>query len=577
MVGMIRAPIDDTVREQLRAYDDLTALLLAGRGIEDAVEAEAFLNPSYADQIHDPLRMKNMTTAAMRFARAITAGERIAVWSDYDCDGIPGGVILHDFLKKAGAQFENYIPHRHLEGYGVNEEGIGQLHARGTKLIVTVDSGITDVDAVAKARALGMDVVVTDHHLPGETLPDAIVVNPNAHDDETYPFRALCGTGVAWKLINATLAVSPEVRARIPEGFEKWLLDMVALATIADMVPLTNENRVLAKYGLLVLRKSRRIGLARLCRAMRVDQGRMSEDDIGFMLAPRVNAASRMGDAREAFELFTTEDETRADALAKNLERLNRQRKALAGATTRAAHALLLERGTPREVIVLGDPSWRPSLLGLVANTLAETYDRPVFLWGHEGNGLVKGSCRSGGNRTNVVELMRAASDIFDEYGGHAVSGGFTVKAKRLSELEDVLIAARASLPVSESAELSATRIADAELAPSAITDALLATLARLAPFGEKNEKPIFLFKNIRIKNLSCFGASGEHIKLHIEDDRTMRTLEGVAFFARRALRSLDTRAAFPARAHVLAHIERDTFSRVPRARLRLVDVRLLD
>ncbi|OYV27252.1 MAG: hypothetical protein B7W98_02150, partial [Parcubacteria group bacterium 20-58-5] len=380
-------PLHDTMREELAAYDDLTAALLARRGITTKEDAERFLNPSYDEHLHDPFLMTEMQKAAERFARAITSGEKIAVWSDYDCDGIPGAVLLHDFLKKAGANFENYIPHRHEEGYGMNVRGIERLAKNGVTLVVTVDSGITDTEPVVRARELGMDVIVTDHHLPSEKLPEAFaILNPNAREDEMYPFKSLCGSGVAWKLVCATLAVAPELREKVPEGWEKWLLDMVGLATIADMVPLTGENRVLATYGLTVMRKSPRIGLQKLLRGMRVEQRGITEDDVGFMIAPRVNAASRLGEARDAFKLFITTDESEADLLAKKLEKLNRERKAQAGAITRAVHARLKERGEVRSVIALGDPEWRPALLGLVANTIADEYERPVFLWGREGN-----------------------------------------------------------------------------------------------------------------------------------------------------------------------------------------------
>ncbi|HQT83199.1 MAG TPA: DHH family phosphoesterase, partial [Candidatus Paceibacterota bacterium] len=373
-------PLHDTMREELAAYDDLTAALLARRGITTKEDAERFLNPSYDEHLHDPFLMTEMQKAAERFARAITSGEKIAVWSDYDCDGIPGAVLLHDFLKKAGANFENYIPHRHEEGYGMNVRGIERLAKNGVTLVVTVDSGITDTEPVVRARELGMDVIVTDHHLPSEKLPEAFaILNPNAREDEMYPFKSLCGSGVAWKLVCATLAVAPELREKVPEGWEKWLLDMVGLATIADMVPLTGENRVLATYGLTVMRKSPRIGLQKLLRGMRVEQRGITEDDVGFMIAPRVNAASRLGEARDAFKLFITTDESEADLLAKKLEKLNRERKAQAGAITRAVHTRLKEREV-RSIIALGDPEWRPSLLGLVANTIADEYERPVFL-----------------------------------------------------------------------------------------------------------------------------------------------------------------------------------------------------
>jgi single-stranded-DNA-specific exonuclease len=562
-------PLSSEARASLTAYDDLTAALLSRRGVASREDAELFLHPSYDLHLHDPLAMTDMPKAAERLARAILSGEKIAAWTDYDCDGTPAAVLLHDFFKKVGANFEIYIPHRHLEGYGVNISGIEKLAERGITLIVTADSGITDVAAIARANELGIDVIVTDHHLPGEKLPDAYaVVNPNARADETYPYRFLCGSAVAWKLVCATLATSPALRERVSEGWEKWLLDMVGLATIADMVPLTGENRLLATYGLKVLRKSPRLGLAKLCRLMRVDQRRMSEDDVGFMLAPRVNAASRMGDARDAFQLFTTEDETRAEELAKKLEKVNRERKAAAGAITRAVRARLREREM-KSVIALGDPEWRPSLLGLVANGIAEEYERPVFLWGREGNESLKGSVRSGGG-THILELMRATENTFAEFGGHALAGGFTVRDTEIFYLEERLCEAHERLGDAKEAALEA---ADAELTPREVTEALLKKLERLAPFGEGNPKVVFLFRNVHIHNISRFGKGNEHIKLKIAGGDHPATIEAVSFFAKRPhLRVLEVLPQNEP-VHLLAHIERDTFSRGNPVRLRLIDI----
>lgn len=568
--------LDELLRKELAEYDDLTASLLVRRGVTSKEEAGHFLHPSYDEHLHDPLLMTDMRKAAVRLAKAIAEGEHIAVWSDYDCDGIPGGVLLHDFLKKVDAHFENYIPHRHNEGYGVNENGLEKLAKNGVTLVVTVDSGITDNAAIARAKELGMDVIVTDHHLPGDTLPDAFaVVNPNARADEPYPFKGLCGAGVAWKLAMATLMVSLALREKVPEGWEKWLLDMAGLATIADMVPLTGENRVLASYGLLVMRKSPRIGLQKLCQVMRTDQRFLTEDDVGFMVAPRVNAASRMLDPRVAFTLFTTEDALEAETLAKQLEKANRQRKAEAGAITRAVHTRLKERPEIRSVIALGDPEWRPALLGLVANGIADEYERPVFLWGREGNMSFKGSVRSGGG-VHALELMQAAEDTFDHFGGHAASGGFTVKDEAIFTLEEKLVAALATLPSGEGARDALAFHADATLSLDEVDLSFLKRLERLAPFGQENPKPIFLFREIRLLSLSRFGKGEEHLKLQLVSNETGRTLEAVAFFAKgtlaRAAESLQNNAPV----QVLAHIERDSFSRKNPIRLRLLQLRAL-
>ncbi|MBI4088906.1 single-stranded-DNA-specific exonuclease RecJ [Candidatus Kaiserbacteria bacterium] len=576
-------PLSETTRKELSEYDDLTAALLARRGVATREEAEAFLNPSYDAHLHDPFLMSDMEKAAKRFAAAIRSGERIAVWSDYDCDGIPGGVLMHDFLKKAGANFENHIPHRHADGYGMNVHGVEKLAENGATLIITVDSGITDVEPIGRAKQLGMEVIVTDHHLSGKALPDAFaILNPNAREDEQYPFKGLCGSGVAWKLVCAILAAAPELRERVPEGWEKWLLDMVGLATVADMVPLIGENRVLAAYGLLVMRKSPRVGLQKLLRGMRVEQRSLTEDDIGFMIAPRINAASRMGDARDAFHLFTATNENEAEELAKKLEAANRQRRAAAGAITRAVHTRIKERGEPRAIIALGDPEWRPSLLGLVAGTIAEEYERPVFLWGREGlpagrqgTGKLKGSVRSGG-ATHILELMRAAEKTFVEFGGHAAAGGFTVRDTEVFFLEDRLVLALRSLGEegeAPSSDAFAQR-ADALLTPEEVTVPFLTKVERLSPFGAANPKPVFLLRDALVREISHFGKAQEHLKLKIDSHEGNESVDAVTFFIKGPMKRAAETIIPGSRAHLLAHLERDTFSRTNPVRLRLLDLK---
>ena len=569
--------LDDVLRAELAEYDDLTAALLARRGVATRDDAERFLNPSYDLHLHDPLLMTDMPKAVRRLADAIIAGEKIAVWSDYDCDGIPGGVIMHDFLKKVGANFENYIPHRHTEGYGVNSAVIEKLAKSGVTLVVTVDSGITDLEPIARATELGVEVIVTDHHLPAQAgLPDAFaVVNPNARDNETYPFHDLCGAGIAWKLVCATLATEPELREKVPEGWEKWLLDMVGLATIADMVPLTGENRVLATYGLLVMRKSPRIGLQKLCRVMRTDQRALTSDDVGFMIAPRVNAASRMDDAMDAFRLFTTDSESEADTLAKKLESANRQRKAEAGAVTRAVHSRLKERSEMRGVIALGDPAWRPALLGLVANNIADEYERPVFLWGREGNGSTKGSVRSGGV-VHALELMRATEETFIEFGGHAAAGGFTVLETAVFDLENRLVDALTRISTDMVATDDLSFHADAIITPEEVTGKFLSRVEKLSPFGMKNPKPVFLLRDVSVREISRFGKGREHLKLKICANDDARSLDAVQFFTKGPVARAVTTLSPGSRANLLAHIERDTFSRTSPVRLRLLNLRLV-
>ncbi len=575
----LHAVLDETIRKELEEYDDLTAGLLSRRGITTKEEANEFLSPSYIDHLHDPMLMTDMPKASSRLAESINNQERITVWSDYDCDGIPGGTLMHDFLKKAGANFTNYIPHRHLEGYGVNIPGIEKLAKEGTTLLITVDSGITDVASVARANELGMTVIVTDHHLPQETLPPAFaILNPNAREEETYPYKSLCGAGVAWKLVCATLAHGFTGRELIPLGWEKWLLDMVGLATIADMVPLTGENRVIAKYGLLVMRKSPRLGFQKLCKVARVNQRFIAEDDVGFMIAPRINAASRMGNPRDAFTLLTTESEDEAEELARLLEATNRSRRAAAGAITKAVHARLERlRETESEVpsvIVLGDPDWRPGLLGLVASGISDEYERPVFLWGREGNEGLKGSCRGGPGKVHVVELMQnAVPGTFQGFGGHAAAGGFSVAVDAVFDLSSRLVSAFERLNHTETKD---AECADLSLTPDAVTVSLLQSFDRLAPFGMGNPKPTVLLQNILIERVSWFGKSSEHLRLFIarEGEGGATPIEAIAFFARRDLGKAPDSLSPGSRVSALVYIERDQFTRGQPVRLRLVSLR---
>ncbi|MEK7063365.1 MAG: DHH family phosphoesterase, partial [Patescibacteria group bacterium] len=304
----------------------LVLRLLEERGITDT---DAFLNPSYEAR-HDPFLLKDMDTAVDRILAAIAGGERIAVWHDYDCDGIPGGALLSDFFNKIGHPVRMIVAERN-EGYGLNEEGIKLLVSEGVKVLVTVDCGITDNKEVALAQSLGIDVIVTDHHLPSVELPPAYaVINAHRADDE-YPFKDLCGTGVAFKLVEAIVARLRQgyggLSIAYGEGQQKWLLDLVALATVADMVPLTGENRTLVRYGLQVMQRGRRKGLAALFRKERIPQNEVTETDIAFSIAPKINASSRMESPKLAFELLTTTDDVRANELANKLVSLNKSRK----------------------------------------------------------------------------------------------------------------------------------------------------------------------------------------------------------------------------------------------------------
>lgn len=543
--------------------DSLLAELLKKRGLIDPDAITRFLEPDFTTHLHDPFLLHDMEVAVARILKAVAEEECVAIFSDYDCDGIPGAVVLHDFFKSIGyTNFENYIPHRHYEGFGLTTSAVDRLHKNGVTLIITIDCGTTDTEAIEHARSLGIDVVVTDHHEPAPTLPPAAaIINPKLG---TYPFTELCGSAVVFKLVQALIARGGFT---LPPGQERWLLDMVGIATIADMVPLVDENRVFAHYGLLVLRKSRRPGLQKLLRKQKLDQKLLTEEDIGFSIGPRINAASRMGEPLEAFRLLSATDPEDAAARVEHLEDLNQKRKAAVALMTREIHERLhghVDDLPP--VLVFGSPDWRPALVGLAANKLAEEYARPAFLWGRDGNDVYKGSARSGGG-VSVVRLMEAAAPIFLEYGGHHASGGFSVYDEHIFSFGEMLN--------QRYQELGAAAVVVEPLEPDwtvtldEVSDALVNTLRRLAPYGKGNEKPLFALKNVTPSDVSIFGKGKEHLKLVFP--KTRGTLEAIAFFSSPKTFTHEPKANIPL--SLLAYVEESYFMNRRQVRLRIVDI----
>lgn len=564
---VLASKITPEAEKELASHSSFLQQLLFTRGIKTNADAMAFLNPSYEEHLHDPFLLHDMEKAVVRILKAIRDNERIAIYSDYDCDGIPGAVVLHDFFKAVGyTNFQNYIPHRHYEGFGFNVDATLKLAQEGVGVIITIDCGTTDFEATQKGVELGVDVIITDHHQPKETLPVAFaIVNPKIGD--TFPFDGLCGSGVIYKLVQALIVRGTQEKILVfKAGQEKWLLDMVALATIADMVPLVGENRVLAFYGLQVLRKSRRIGLQHLLRTLKVNIEYLTEDDIGFTIGPRINAASRMDSPEDAFLMLSTKDEKEAGALVAHLEKLNNERKGIVASMTKEVHRRILSMSEIPDVLVMGNPLWRPSLVGLVANKLAEEYNKPAFVWGKDGNGTIKGSCRSNGT-TSVITLMDEVARFLDHYGGHHMSGGFGVGDAHIHTLGEALNGAFRAL--GEKAQVNQEIVIDAKLSLSDITHAFLKEQKSVAPFGMKNPKPLYLFENILPKTVSEFGKVKEHTKLVFDTDGLGG--EAIAFF----MKPEDFKKVpkVGERMDLYAHVEQSFFMGRMQTRLRIVDI----
>lgn len=552
------------IETALASYDTYLRQLLYNRGITTAKQAATFLNPSYETQLHDPFLLHDMEKAVSRIQQAIEKNERIIIYSDYDCDGIPGAVVLHDFFTAAGVtNFYNHIPHRHYDGFGLSVKAVEALKAsQEPALIITIDCGTTDSEAVARANQLGIDVIITDHHEPKATLPAAVaIVNPKI--GTSYPFTGLCGAGVIFKVVQA-LIVRGEFS--IVPGQEKWWLDMVGIATIADMVPLKDENRVLAHFGLTVLRKSRRPGLQQLLRKQKASQAHLTEDDIGFTIGPRINAASRMDTPEDAFVLLATQSIDEAALRVEHLETLNLKRKSAVAQMTKELHKRLELSHTQPKILVMGNPDWRPSLVGLAANKLAEEYNCPVFLWGRDGNGVIKGSCRSGGS-VSVIKVMEAAPELFLEFGGHHASGGFSVSDEYIHTFGPALEAAFVAL--GHDAAISEPYTVDAVLTLDELTYDLLKAQRQCAPFGCANPKPLYLIKNVTPTDVTVFGKTKEHTKISFTTSGVAK--EAIAFFRTPEQFAVTPKVDTPIA--LLAHLEESFFMGRVQTRLRIVEV----
>ncbi|MBX4195825.1 single-stranded-DNA-specific exonuclease RecJ [Candidatus Parcubacteria bacterium] len=536
-------------------FPEILERLLRDRGVDKKSE-EFFLNPDYGN-LHSPMLLPDMAKARDRVVKAMKAGEHIFVFSDYDADGIPGAVVLSDFFKRA--KYENvsfYIPHRHDEGFGLSTEAVDIAHKKDAKLIITIDCGTADIKEVAHASKLGIDTIITDHHESNELPKAHAIVNPKIKASK-YPFKELCGAALAYKLVQAILE---KERFGIKEGMEKWSLDMVAIATLSDMVPLVGENRILTRFGLEVLRKSPRPGLQALYQKLNMDQRFVNEDDIAFMITPRINAASRMGKPEDAFNLLATVDMREALTLALHLEKINNERKGIVAALVKDAKKHLEAREDLPSVIVIGNPEWRPSLLGLVANSLVEEYQRPAFVWGRDGDGVLKGSCRSY-NSYDLFALMNAVSEHLIEFGGHAGAGGFSVTLENISTLEGKLSLALSSL--SEGVGLKKEESIEIDIKD--ICEDLYRTLSMLAPFGTGNPKPIFRISS-EVKDVRQFGKAQDHLEVMLNPN-----IKAISFFSTPESYKVPLKSGL--RINLDAHLEKSYFRGRPDLRLRIVDI----
>ena len=538
--------------------EDFNALLgdlLYVRGIRDAGAAEEFVNPKWENN-HDPFLFNDMKKTVQRILTAIEKKEKILIFSDYDTDGIPGGAVLYNFFKKIEyPYFQNYIPNRNRDGYGLTEKAAEKI-AKGEifkdslfgetetdlnpleseeflpSLVITIDCGITDLAAAKILKKGKIDLIVTDHHLPKDTLPDAYAILDHKVVGEKYPDKNLCGAGVIYKVVQALVSeIQKNKSFDIQEGWEKWLLDLVSISTVCDMVPLLGENRIFVKYGQVVFKNTHRAGLNRVITKARLDKKNISAGDLGFMIGPRVNAAARLEDPKVAFDMLAKDGEE-AESSADYLEKLNNRRKYLTAKIMKDVWGKLAER-EESEVIVIGNKDWPLGVLGLIAGKVADKYKKPAFVWSQadgESTGVLKGSCRSGGIYS-VHSLMNQAADEFIGFGGHTMSGGFVIAEENIHYLQENLSEALQKTEKIEDKKI----ILDAELSLDDVTIDNYRQIEKLEPYGMENQKPHFLFADVEIFHVKEFGKNKEHLELSFKNSRNY-TVKAMTFYYADAL-----------------------------------------
>ncbi|HFI0361439.1 TPA: single-stranded-DNA-specific exonuclease RecJ [Streptococcus suis] len=478
--------------------DPVAAKLLYERGIHSAEELHTFLQPSLED-LHDPYLLHDMDKAVERIRRAIEDYEQILIYGDYDADGMTSASILKETLEEMGAEVQVYLPNRFTDGYGPNQSVYKYfIEQQGISLIVTVDNGVAGHEAIAYAQEMGVDVVVTDHHSMQETLPNAYAIVHPEHPEGNYPFKHLAGCGVAFKLACALL-----------ETVHADLLDLVAIGTIADMVSLTDENRVMVKYGLSLLKQTERAGLQELIKIAGIDIDSIDEETVGFQLAPRLNALGRLDDPNPAIELLTGFDDEEAHQIALMIDSKNIERKDVVQAIYDEAKTMLRR---DRPVQVLAKEGWNPGVLGIVAGRLLEELQQPVIVLSIEDD-KAKGSARSV-EAVDIFNALKDHQDLFIAFGGHAGAAGMTLEVDKLEELAltltDYIIENKLDLSSKSSLVL------DEELDLEELTLDTLKSFEKLAPYGMDNKKPVFYIRDFQVETARTMGQNNAHLKVRI-------------------------------------------------------------
>lgn len=515
-------PDEFTVKSLAESLNISTSLasLLVLRDIKNYQQAKKFFRPTL-DSIYDPYLMDGMETATSRVIRAITTNEKICIYGDYDVDGTCATALLYMFLQKLGAQVEFYIPKRLTEGYGISKGGVEHVKERGASLLISVDCGITANEETRLANDLGMDVIICDHHQPKDELPPAYAVLDPLKPNCNYPFKYLSGAGIAFKL---SQGISERIGKRdLPLQY----LDLVALAASADIVPLTDENRILVREGLNQVNQSPRPGINALIRSSHLEAGDLTSGQIVFTIAPRINAVGRLGDAERAVNLLITENIDEAFSLAEVLESENYERRKIDEGTF--SHALdLVETQLDLDkniAIILHEESWHPGVIGIVASRLVEKYYRPAIMLTTV-DGVAKGSARSTGN-FNIYEALKKCEDLLIHFGGHQAAAGLAVEVDKLDDFKSKFNQI-VKETIGEEKFLPEIYV-DAQLKFSDLTPKFFRIIDQFAPFGPGNMRPVFWADNLHIEGKPRF-VGNNHLIINLKQKGSERILDCIGF-----------------------------------------------
>ncbi len=501
------------------ADQSLVSALLESRGVRKELE-DQFFSPNFDRDLHDPFLFRHMKRTVDRILQAAHKNEHVLIYGDYDVDGVTSATIMKELLTQIGVVSDVYLPHRENEGYGMKRGVVDEFAAKGTKLIISVDCGISNKAEVDFANSKGIDVIILDHHIAPSILPSAYaIVNPKVTEDD-YPFRDLSAGGVVFKVVQGFLKdkegqAYARSKGMLP-GWEKWLLDLVAISTICDSMPLVGENRTLVKYGLIVLSKTRRVGLKRLMEKSRLSASTLDATGVGFYIGPRINAAGRMEHASIAFQLLNTADDGEAVVLSDRLQKANTDRQKLVERIMQEARAQISTQNE-RLALVAYDASWPAGIVGLVAGKLKDEFYRPTFVVGRAGENIT-GSGRSI-EELNIVEALERLREenVLSKFGGHNMACGFSLIDESSVEdfrqkIDEVIRRSIGNLPLSPKLAI------DASLPLHEISEALVGQLSQFAPFGQGNEKPKFVAQGVEVVGIEAVGQTQKHIRSYMRD-----------------------------------------------------------